>query len=260
MASVAQLKQQLDQHYEPKKSMDTFTGQESPFLRDTVSQLMPLFNKVFSSGGVKGETLVALCFGPFFQWALPSCDHFKDVFICLPNDKCIEELEKWRTNAPEAIDWTHATKELCELQGKGESWHERQKMWQKKIKEPLKYDVINCNPLSPTVLPQADCLLLSHCIESHVTDKKGFCAALKNVSTLLKPGGDLLLIACLEATFYMSGTFKFPHLSIDECFVRKALGEACYDIKELHELPRTVYHLQDVADYSAIIFVHALKK
>ncbi|XP_078496162.1 nicotinamide N-methyltransferase-like [Lissotriton helveticus] len=260
MESVYKLKERHDQLLEPKMLMDMYTGKDAPFLTDTVMRVIPLLNKAFASGGVKGDRLIALCFGPFFNWAFPACENLKDIIICCPNDKCINELEKWRTNAPGAIDWSHAVKAHCEVQGKGESWIEKQSMWQKKIKQPVKYDVSKSNPLSPTLLPQADCLLLSHCLEAHVTDKETFITAMKNVTTLLKPGGNLVIIACLEESYYMVGNYKFPHLCIDEDFVRKALCDTGYDIVELHVSSRTVNQLYDVADYTAFIIVNARKR
>ncbi|KAJ1196432.1 hypothetical protein NDU88_000303 [Pleurodeles waltl] len=260
MASFIELKELHDKFLEPKLLMDTYTGKDAPFVKDTVTRVIPLLSKAFSSGCMEGEMLVALCFGPFFQWAFPACEYFTDIIICSPNDKCLTELEKWRLNEPGAIDWSHAAKAFCELQGKGESWIEKQTMWQKKIKQCFIYDLSTSNPLSPTVLPQADCLLLSHCLEAHVTDKENYRTALENASTLLKKGGHLLMIACLEETFYMVGGFKFPHFSFDEGFVRKALDEGGYDIEELQVFPRRVTHLYDVADYSGFIFVNAVKR
>ncbi|XP_069062997.1 nicotinamide N-methyltransferase-like [Pleurodeles waltl] len=152
-----------------------------------------------------------------------SCECFTDIILSCSTDVCISEVEKWRTNAPGATDWTHAAKTICEIEGNGEECLEKQNKLKRRIKQVLKYDLSKDNPLSPAVLPPADCLLLTHCLEVHATSKEECRRALKNVSSLLKNGGHLILIGCLKETFYMAGSFKFPHLCINERFVSKAL-------------------------------------
>ncbi|XP_078496153.1 nicotinamide N-methyltransferase-like isoform X2 [Lissotriton helveticus] len=240
--------------------MEMYFGKESAFRDDTSNQIFPLLCKTFASGVVKGETLIAMSIVPFFQWALPACEHFTDIILSCPTDKCISEVEKWRTNAPGALDLSHAAKMICETEGKGKEWPEKQNKLRRKIKLIVKYDVSKCNPLSPTILPQADCLLLTHCLAVHATNKDEFCSAFKNVSSLLKNGGHLVLLICAQQTFYMVGTFKFPQLSIDESLVRKALGDADYVIEEMHVLPRMLNDLFDVADCESFIFVRARKQ
>ncbi|KAJ1196358.1 hypothetical protein NDU88_000229 [Pleurodeles waltl] len=208
----------------------TYHIKDSPFFHDSITRILPLFNKFFTSEIILGGS----------------------------TDQCVAVMEKWQRNEPGALDWSDAAMALWE--GNRDAWPEKQSSLQRKINHILKYDISKCNPFSPTVLPPADCLILPHCFELHVTDKEGFCSALKNASSLLKNGGHLILIACLEATFYMVGSFKFPHLCMHESFIRKALTDADYDIEELHVFPRTVNKLYDVADYSALIVVHARKK
>ncbi|XP_078510208.1 indolethylamine N-methyltransferase-like [Lissotriton helveticus] len=260
MASSYDLKELHDRYLEPILFMETYIGKEATFIEDTSMQIFPLLCKTFSSGVVKGEMLIVLSVGPFFQWALPASEYFTDIIFASSVDKCISEVEKWRTNAPGAINWSHAAKMVCEIEGNRETWIEKETIFRTIIKQVLKYDVSKSNPLSPTVLPQADCLLLPHCLECHVTDKDGFCSALKNVSSLLKKGGYLILIICSEATYFMVGSFKFPHLCIEEGFVKKVLGDAGYDIEELLVLPRQVQLLHDVADYHSFLYVVARKQ
>ncbi|XP_078496160.1 nicotinamide N-methyltransferase-like [Lissotriton helveticus] len=260
MASFSALKELHDRYLDANIVMDTYTAKDSAFFDNVITLILPLFNKIFTSGVVKGKLLINLCFGPYFEWIFPACENFTDFILGASTDKSIAEIEKWQKNEPGALDWSHVAKALCELQGKGEDWQEKQNILKQKIKNVLKYDVSKCNPLSPTVLPQADCLLLTHCLEAHSTNKEEFHSALKNVSSLLKNGGHLLMISCLMQTFYMIGTFKFPHLSIDESFVRKALSEGGYVIQKLQVFPRTLDQLHEVADYEGFIVVLARKE
>ncbi|XP_078496179.1 nicotinamide N-methyltransferase-like isoform X1 [Lissotriton helveticus] len=259
MASFSELKELHERYLDAALMLETYTANDSAFLNDSVIQMLPSFNKIFSSGGVKGELLINLSCYPFFQWVIPACDYFSDIVLSGSTDQCVAVIEKWRRNEHGAVDWSHVAKAVCEFQGNRDAWPEKQNMLQRKIMHVVKYDISKINPLSPTVLPQADCLILPHCLETHVTDKEGFCSALRNASTLLKNGGHLILIACLDTTFYMNGSFKFPHLCMDASFVRKALDDAHYVIEELQVFPRKVNQLYDVIDYSSVILVHARK-
>ncbi|XP_078496167.1 nicotinamide N-methyltransferase-like [Lissotriton helveticus] len=260
MASFSDLQELHDRHLDATALFTDFMAKDSAFLYDAITQMLPSFNKIFTSGAVKGELLIELSHAPYFQWTFPACDIFSDIILGGSTDQCVTEIEKWRRNDPGAVDWSHATKSLCELQGNRDAWPEKQNRLRRIIKHVVKYDASICNPLSPTILPQADCLILSHCLETHMTDKEGFCSALNNVSSMLRNGGHLILTACLEATVYMNGSFTFPHLCMDERFIRKALSEADYVIKELQVFPRTVNQLYDVIDYSSVILVHACKE
>ncbi|XP_078496060.1 nicotinamide N-methyltransferase-like [Lissotriton helveticus] len=260
MAEIDALKELHEQHFDTTLVMDVYTGQESDFIDDTISGMLPLFNKIFTSGGVKGELLINLCLGSYVEWAFPACEYFTEIIVGASTDSSTTEIEKWRKNESVELDWSHVAKALCEIQGKGEKWPEKQNIFKQKIKQVLKCDVRKSNPLSPTVLPQADCLLLTHCLAPHVTNKEEFCCTLKNVSSMLKNGGHLVWICCLMQTFYMIGSFKFPHLSIDESFVRKALSEGGFVILELQVFSRRVNHLYHLADYESFAVVHARKE
>ncbi|XP_078496202.1 indolethylamine N-methyltransferase-like [Lissotriton helveticus] len=260
MAYTSDLKELHERLLDPKKLMDIYAGPQSGFREDTVTRMIEALNKTFSLGGVKGQTLIYLSIGPYVLYLLPTCDYFEEIVIGGPTDQCLAEVEKWRTNAPGALDCSHAAQLTCELEGNREAWQEKQNVLQSKMKLVLKYDVRKSNPLCPVVLPQADCLFLKHFLESHVLDKEGFCCALGNVSSLLKEGGHLIIIAGLELTYFMVEDFKFPNLCITEDFVRKALDDACYVIEEIEVMPRSVKHLYDVADYTGILYVNARKK
>ncbi|XP_078496190.1 nicotinamide N-methyltransferase-like [Lissotriton helveticus] len=259
MASFSELQELHNCYLEPRSLMSKYVGRESAFIEDSIRRVFPLLNKTFSSGRVKGEMLIQLSIGLYFQFLFPVLEYFTEIIIGNSTDQAVLEVEKWRANAPGALDCSHAAKLICELQGNRQSMIEKQDMFKRKIKQVLTYDVSKRNPLCPQVLPQADCLFLENCLECHMMEKEGFCTALKNVSSLLKDGGHLILVSCLEQTFYILGNFKFPHLSLEEGFVRKALGEAGYTIEELHVLPRTFHDLYDVADYSGVIYVYARK-
>lgn len=56
------------------------------------------------------------------------------------------------------------------------------------VKQVLKCDVTQSRPLGAVPLPLADCLLSTLCLDAACPDLPAFCTALKNLSSLLKPG------------------------------------------------------------------------
>ncbi|XP_078496385.1 indolethylamine N-methyltransferase-like [Lissotriton helveticus] len=260
MAATSSIRDLYDQFFDARKMTDLAFASDSEFYQDSINEMFSGYNKLLSSGDVKGDTLIAMCFGPFIYYALPASEHFSEIIFSCPNDKSIQELEKWLKNEPDALDWSHVAKFICELEGKSENWMEKLSMLRRKIKKCLKCDVSSGNPLCPIIQPQADCLLLAHCLELFVTDKKSFCDALKNVSSLLKTGGHLIMNVNLNETFFLLGDVKFPHLCIDEGYLKKTLVDAGYVIVEHHVYHRQTNALYDVTDYEGVIILKALKQ
>ncbi|XP_078496380.1 nicotinamide N-methyltransferase-like [Lissotriton helveticus] len=259
MASNMNLNELHERFYDPQKMKESYLVQESAFFEDTILKMFSNFINIYSTADVKGDSLIGLSFGPYIYYTLPACEYFNEITFACADDNSIQKIQKWLKKEPDALDWSHIIKKICELQGSGETWNEKECMLKRKVKRVLKHDVTSSNPLSPVILPQADCLLLAHCLEHFVTDKKSFCEALKNISSLLKTGGHLIMSAMLEATFYMCGDFKFPIFYMNEDFLKDALIEAGYDIQEEYIYLRKTESLYDVTDYKYFVVLKAHK-
>ncbi|XP_078541528.1 indolethylamine N-methyltransferase-like [Lissotriton helveticus] len=260
MDSAMDLKKFREMCSDARKFNEAYFIQSSSFFKDVLAGSFSYYVKSLSSGDVKGDSLIGLCFGPFLFFTLPLCDYFNEITFACPDDKSTQETQKWLTNEPDAMDWSDAVRMVCEIQGCGETWIEKQEILKIKVKRVLKYDASSCEPFSPVIHPRADCLLLACALEGLVTDKKSYCDALKNVSSLLKPGGHLIMIVALETTFYMCGDFKFPLLCIDADFLKDAVTGAGYEIEEDHIYRREFESLYDVTDYKYFAFIKACKQ
>ncbi|KAJ1196364.1 hypothetical protein NDU88_000235 [Pleurodeles waltl] len=249
-----------DELFDPRKLIQGYFVQDNDFVEDSVHELFPAYLRMLSSGAAKGGSLILVSIGPLIHYTIPSSEYFAEItFACL-NDKSIEELQKWLKNDPDAMDCSHAIQFFCELQGSSETWIEKKNVIQQKVQNVFKCDIERSDPLSPNVLPKADCLLLVHSLEFFCESKTTFCDALKNLSSLLKPGGHLIMTIGLEATFYMVGDVKFPHLCLNEGFLRDAFTNAGFVIKEHHIYNRKMNSLYDIADYRAVMILKACKE
>ncbi|KYO36652.1 hypothetical protein Y1Q_0024332 [Alligator mississippiensis] len=136
-----------------------------------------------------------------------------------------------------ALDLTPAVKYVCELQGQKEKWAEKEEKLRKKVKQVLKCDVRKRSPLAPVTLPMADCLLSMLCLEAVCKDLATFRAAVKNISSLVKPGGHLVLNTVLKGTYYLVGQHNFSCLGLDQESVEAAVRDAGCVIEHIQEVP-----------------------
>ncbi|XP_078496156.1 nicotinamide N-methyltransferase-like [Lissotriton helveticus] len=260
MACTMNLRELHEKHFDPRKVLEAYFMRDSEFIDDTITEVFSKFFKFTSSGQVKGDSVIVLSIGPFVYDPLPICEYFNEITFACADDKSIQEVQKWCKNEPDAMDFSPIMEMICDLQGSGAKWTEKQQIMQRNIKRVLKYDVMSCNPFSPIIHPQADCLLLTHCVEHFVTDKKSFCEAMENVSSLLKPGGHLIMITKLYETFYTCGDFKMHVFCFDEDIMKDVLTGAGFVIEEDHIYPRQTETLHSIADYKYFVILKARKE
>ncbi|XP_075765914.1 nicotinamide N-methyltransferase isoform X2 [Pelodiscus sinensis] len=195
--------------------------------------------KIFISGGVKGDTLIDIGSGPTIYQLLSACENFKEIVASDYTDRNRQELEKWLKKEPGAFDWTPVVKYVCELEGDREKWAEKEEKLRNKVKQVLKCDVSKSSVLGPVSLPQADCLLSTLCLEAACKDLTSYRAALKNISSLLKPGGHLVMMTVLKETYYIVGQKRFSCLYLEKESVVEALSEAGFEDCVLKLVPRS---------------------
>lgn len=100
------------------------------------------------------------------------------------------------------------------------------------IKQVLKCDVTQSQPLGEVSLPPADCLLSTLCLDAACPDLPTYRTALRNLGSLLKPGGCLVLVDALKSSYYMIGEQRFSSLPLGWEAVQDAVEEAGYTIEQ----------------------------
>ncbi|XP_068118215.1 nicotinamide N-methyltransferase-like [Hyperolius riggenbachi] len=214
--------------FDPKVYLKTYCGLPgNPRLLFILKHLAEIFN----SGKVKGDTLIDIGSGPAIYQLMSACETFENIICTDLTDKNREELKAWLTSQPGACDWSPVVQHVCHLEGDRITWREKEDRLRKAIKQVLKCDVMEKNPTDPVVLPQADCILSCLCLESACKDHEAYTAALNNMTTLLKPGGHLVMAGVLGGKFYMVGEVKFLGVSLSEAFIRESLSGAGYIIE-----------------------------
>ncbi|XP_069802517.1 nicotinamide N-methyltransferase-like isoform X2 [Dendropsophus ebraccatus] len=216
-------------------------------------------HETFTTGGVRGDTLIDFGAGPTIYHLLSACEVFDKIITSDFLAQNRAELEKWLKKDPKAFDWTPVIKYVCELEGNRENYEKKEEKLRSKVKEVLKCDALKRNPYDPVVLQPADCLLTCLCLEAPCEDIKSFCNVLKNFKDLIKPGGHLLILSVLNSSFYYVGKKYFSSMYTKKKELEEAFKEAGYEIEKAVYAPRNDKSRMDVCDYEGYYYIHARK-
>ncbi|XP_053307689.1 indolethylamine N-methyltransferase-like [Spea bombifrons] len=242
----------LDTYYDPKKGILVTDG----FLDFALRKL----HEAFTTRGVKGEVLIDIGHGPTIYQDLSACESFKEIIGADYTDRNREYYEGALRNDPGTFDWTGVIKQVCEMEGKGTTVEEKREKLRNTVKRTVKCDVTKSKPLHPLVLPQVDCVMTLGCLECACKDLDTYRDVLKNISTLLKIGGHLIITEILNCTTYYLGGKWFSCLSLSEEFLRNAITEAGYAIIDLEVIPRPYDKDQyRLCDHDSSFFILARK-
>ncbi|KAM4016822.1 indolethylamine N-methyltransferase-like [Anomaloglossus baeobatrachus] len=216
-------------------------------------------HETFTSGTVKGDTLIDFGAGPTIYHLLSACEVFDKIITSDFLEQNRTQLKKWLRKDPDALDWTHVIKFVCELEGNRDNYENKAETLRSKVKEVLTCDALKRKPFDPVVLQPADCLLTCLCLEAPCEDIKSFCNVLKNFKDLIKPGGHLLILSVLDATFYYVGNRYFSSMTTRKEELEEAFKQAGYEIEKAVYAPRNDQSRMDVCDYRGYYYICARK-
>ncbi|XP_066428770.1 nicotinamide N-methyltransferase-like [Eleutherodactylus coqui] len=140
-------------------------------------------------------------------------------------------MEKWRQNQPDALDFSHAMKKVCDLIGSRETAQELEEKLRKKVKRILHCDFTKENITDPHVLPKVDCVISAWGLGPASKDQCSYTNNMKKLASLLKVGGNLVLIGAPDASHFTIGGIKYHSVTRDEKMERMALTAAGCSIK-----------------------------
>ncbi|OCT66970.1 indolethylamine N-methyltransferase [Xenopus laevis] len=248
-----------DEELDPCHLFDTYAGADKTISKkELVENHLKFIYNLFLSGSVKGETLIHISIGSCVTEAFIAADFFKNIILLESSDCCMKTLEKWINNEPGAPEQSHFAEFACSLKGKSTEWKKHEEKARRALKKVVKWDITKENPLGAVVLPQGDCLIALYHLEFVSKGQDMYIILLKKLSSLLKIGGHLILVAVINMSYYTVGQHKFSGLKCDEEFIQKALTEAgCTIVKsETHKS-----HFQSpLIDYESIAYFVSRKE
>ncbi|XP_053552532.1 nicotinamide N-methyltransferase-like [Bombina bombina] len=239
-----------DTYYAPGKGL---------LIEEWMEFALKKLHETFTSGGVEGDTLIDIGSGPTIYQLLSACEVFKNIIISdfLPQN--LMEIHKWLKKDHGAFDWSLAVKSVCEMEKNSNNCQKKEEKLRQTVKQVLQCDALKKDPLEPHVVPPVDCLLSCLCLEAACKDLETFYSALKNLRTLIKPGGHIVLLSVLNATFYYVGNKTFSSLCVTKEDLEKALIETGYQIEKIEVTSQLGQEDKDFSNYDSHYYVHARK-
>ncbi|XP_035242317.1 nicotinamide N-methyltransferase-like [Anguilla anguilla] len=198
--------------------------------------LLQQLNETFSSGNIKGKKLIDIGCGPTIHGLISASKCFEEIVVSDFTDSNRREIEKWLRNEEGCFDWRPTIEFVCELEGGSRSPEEVEQRLRQIVKQVRRCDVRQENPFHPLTMEPADCILSSFCLEAACKDLETYRRALGSTVALLKPGGVLVLISALNASFYFVGQEKFSCLFLSESFIKETLRNLGFSVKQANSV------------------------
>jgi hypothetical protein len=151
--------------------------------------------------------------GPCVHHAFPLAIRAKEIHCADFVAGNRAEIERWIQNRDEAHDWRAFAAVTLELEGiapTDEAVRMREMETRRRLAPALFADVRSADPLGPAYRGSYPLVTSHYCVEAISTDKDVFRSNMKNVASLVAPGGTLIVSACGAADFYRVGERNFP--------------------------------------------------
>ncbi|XP_066463510.1 nicotinamide N-methyltransferase-like [Eleutherodactylus coqui] len=235
-------------------SCDEDTG----FREEILNYFMKKIHDALFAGNFKGKTAYDFCMGSTIHQLYTVSDFYPEITILKLNDACIMELNKWLAMRTGAFDWSHAHDYVKELHCTSDLEDINKEEYLKTcIKRILKFDLHKANITDPEVLEQADCIVTSALLEVVSRDRNGYIKNFQRIMKLLKPGGLLIFLGCLNTSYFKVGEVRYHVFTYDECFLRQTLANEGFKIDSCEVVDSKIQ--SDLTDYKQFIFVTAIK-
>ncbi|XP_077314076.1 indolethylamine N-methyltransferase-like [Lithobates pipiens] len=238
-----------------RNHLDTyFSNKEGMvFAYDILKFPMANLHYQFSRGRVVGTFAIDISLGSFIHHLYSASNSFKEIVILRLKEQCIMELRRWVHDRTGAYDWSHTSSAAAELAGTRDQLQEQEIRLRSSVKHVLKFDFEQGNITSPVLLPLADCIVSVWLLEMISKNEDEYTRNLEKILKLLKPGGHLLLIGVLDATYGVVGEERIHCLKCNEEFVKNAFGKVGLVIDYYAMQKRS--NVSDLSDYKAMLFI-----
>jgi len=180
--------------------------------------------------------------------------HFADYF-----ETNLREVARWLDGGAGAFDWSDFVRATLELEGRDTSPHgiaARQAQVRARVTKLVHCDAKQACPLDEKG-PLYDVLMSNFCVEAAASSLAEWWDCTANLTSLLKPGGRLVLSAIKGAESYGIGDRRFLAVRLEEADLTTALMGLGFDPDTI--AIETVPADRPDRQYEALMFVTATK-
>ena len=150
---------------------------------------------------------------------------YKRITLSDPVPQSRQALEQYITDASMDQRWTEHFKLTAKLEGDADKWPEVRDRMRSSISRVVWCDILQENPLGRNH-ELFDCVMASLCLEAAAKDAQTYTKAVKNLTSLAKPGAPVIMSGVLNQTYYDVGTCKFWSLSLTPEIIQESLETA----------------------------------
>jgi len=180
-----------------------------------------------------GATVLEFGVGPTLHHLLPLAPHVARIHVADLLPANLEAVRQWCVEEPGAFDWSAFTREVLLYEGirrpSGQEIDTRERLTRERLTLRLVGDARHRHPLGLTYSRRYDCVVTCYCADSATADKGEWFRYLRNIASLLAPGGLFVVAALRNCSFYRVGALRFPSPAIDEHDIRCALVELNFE-------------------------------
>ncbi|KAK3593399.1 hypothetical protein CHS0354_021974 [Potamilus streckersoni] len=205
---------------------------------DPMKFFQDCLHEAFSKGNITGTKLLDVGTGPIPNTVFCAAPWFEDITLSDFSQKNLEFLRKWRDGK---INHMGPVFEYILQLDKSGSMEERQDELRKKIGNIVFCDITEPNPVASTAVDGVifDAITCSNCLEVASFTLDDIAKSVRNLRTLLKPGGHFVLEGCLEMSFYRVGELLYECYPINTNQLEDIFKKEGFEILNLQVLNYT---------------------
>jgi len=214
---------------------------------------------VDSLRGVDVDRALDIGCGPCVHHCFPLVPHAREIhcadFVAGNRDA----ITRWIHGHPGAHDWRAFAAQTLVCEGsdaRADDIARRQSETRERITRVMPVDVRASDPLGPEARGSYSLVTSHYCAEAISTDKSVFRDNMKNLASLVSPGGVLITSACGAADFYKVGARNFPCSGVTPHEVLSSLTAVGFRDIDLR-VRSTPSHAEQ--GYASVVFARATK-
>lgn len=203
--------------------------------------------------------------GPTIYPLIPAAPKVREIHFADYLEGNLEEVRMWKEESTAAFEWRRFFRKTLSLEGLkrvGKMQVKRRKdLVREKLTKLLKCDAFQTHPLGISYYHHYDIVNVNFVAESITSSKEVWKKIIRNICSLLKRNGVLVMSAIKEAEHYRVGKKLFPAVGISEEDLIEVLAPLGFEETSfvLSSIPAEVTNeeLKGYSGYKGIIFLKA---
>jgi len=200
--------------------------------------------------------------GPTLHHVIPLAPYVSEIHMTDYLMSNLHELTKWQKLKRGSHNWNEFTKFTLGCEGKvnvteGEI-AERESLVRKKITKYFLSDASKQNPLGEKLRETYEFVLSCYCADSATDSREVWYEYMKNIVSLLKPGGFFVTTALRNCQHYRVGERFFPCAYVNEQDFKMLLQDLDFNMSTVSIIVKNVPEHKEVG-YESIVLVSGFK-